>query len=225
VAARWNSSRAPQGPRSRSRSSFRMRLRWANLTQVELARRLRKPQSFVSASEAGKRRVDVVEFLLIVWTLGADLSLSSQRLLLRALPSGNPRYCAARCHSLAHTATMKGFVILPHSCMVECTFSWFGHNRSLARPSRTLPTPWAPSLPSRQSSLPLGGLSGRRSPTHQTAGLHRTIVKVCKPDCEGTIAGTRGNGEDAALANSATPVKRSRGEALLFSGQPCRTPR
>jgi len=23
------------------------------------------------------------------------------------------------------------------------------------------------------------------------------MVKVCKPDCEGTIAGTRGNGEDA----------------------------
>ena len=30
VAARRNSSRAPFGPRSRSRSSFRMRLRWAN---------------------------------------------------------------------------------------------------------------------------------------------------------------------------------------------------
>src|SRR5215469_8397255 len=30
VAARWNSSRAPLGPRSRSRSSFRMRLRCAN---------------------------------------------------------------------------------------------------------------------------------------------------------------------------------------------------
>src|SRR5881392_2470487 len=30
VAARWNSSRAPFGPRNRSRSSFRMRLWWAN---------------------------------------------------------------------------------------------------------------------------------------------------------------------------------------------------
>jgi CheY-like chemotaxis protein len=30
VAARWNSSRAPFGPRNRNRSSFRMRLRWAN---------------------------------------------------------------------------------------------------------------------------------------------------------------------------------------------------
>src|SRR6266849_6859298 len=47
--------------------------------------------------------------------------------------------------------------------------------------------------------LPSGGLLGRRSPTHQAAGLHRTMVKVCKPDCEETIAGTRGNGEDAPI--------------------------
>jgi len=46
--------------------------RRANMTQVELARRLGKPQSVVSAIEAGKRRVDIVEFLLIIRTLGAD---------------------------------------------------------------------------------------------------------------------------------------------------------
>ena len=46
--------------------------RRANMTQVELARRLGKPQSVVSAIEAGKRRVDLVEFLLIARTLGAD---------------------------------------------------------------------------------------------------------------------------------------------------------
>ena len=44
----------------------------ANLTQVDLARRLGKPQSVVSGYENGRRRVDVVEFLLIVRTLGAD---------------------------------------------------------------------------------------------------------------------------------------------------------
>jgi transcriptional regulator with XRE-family HTH domain len=44
----------------------------ANITQVELARRLGKPQSFVSAYELGKRRVDVIEFLLIARALGAD---------------------------------------------------------------------------------------------------------------------------------------------------------
>jgi len=46
--------------------------RRANMTQQELARRLGKPQSVVSGYEAGKRRIDVVEFLLITRTLGAD---------------------------------------------------------------------------------------------------------------------------------------------------------
>jgi transcriptional regulator with XRE-family HTH domain len=46
--------------------------RKANLTQVELAALLGKPQSVVSGYEAGKRRVDVVEFLLIARTLGGD---------------------------------------------------------------------------------------------------------------------------------------------------------
>jgi hypothetical protein len=44
----------------------------ANMTQVELARRLRKPQSAISALEAGTRRVDLAEFMLIARTLGAD---------------------------------------------------------------------------------------------------------------------------------------------------------
>jgi DNA-binding transcriptional regulator YiaG len=44
----------------------------AKLTQVELARRLGKPQSLVSAFEGGLRRVDVIEFSLIARTLGAD---------------------------------------------------------------------------------------------------------------------------------------------------------
>jgi transcriptional regulator with XRE-family HTH domain len=46
--------------------------RRANVTQQELAMRLGKPQSFVSAYESGQRRVDVVEFLLIVRMLGGD---------------------------------------------------------------------------------------------------------------------------------------------------------
>jgi transcriptional regulator with XRE-family HTH domain len=44
----------------------------ANMTQVELARRLGKPQSVVSEYENGRRRVDLIEFLLIVRALGAD---------------------------------------------------------------------------------------------------------------------------------------------------------
>jgi transcriptional regulator with XRE-family HTH domain len=46
--------------------------RKANMTQVELARRLGKPQSVVSGYENGRRRVDVVEFLSIVRALGAN---------------------------------------------------------------------------------------------------------------------------------------------------------
>jgi transcriptional regulator with XRE-family HTH domain len=46
--------------------------RSANLTQVELAARLRKPQSFVSDYERGQRRVDIPEFVVITRTLGAE---------------------------------------------------------------------------------------------------------------------------------------------------------
>lgn len=35
----------------------------AGLTQVEAARRLRKPQNFISKCERGERRVDAVELL------------------------------------------------------------------------------------------------------------------------------------------------------------------
>ena len=46
--------------------------RKANLTQVELAALLGKPQSVVSGYENGRRRVDLVEFLVIVRALAAD---------------------------------------------------------------------------------------------------------------------------------------------------------
>ena len=46
--------------------------RKAKLTQVELAARLGKPQSVISAIEAGMRRVDLVEFLAVVRALNAD---------------------------------------------------------------------------------------------------------------------------------------------------------
>lgn len=44
----------------------------AGVSQRELARRLGSDQSFVSKYEAGRRRLDVVEFLRIVAALGAD---------------------------------------------------------------------------------------------------------------------------------------------------------
>lgn len=46
--------------------------RRARLTQVALATRLRKPQSFVSSYECGQRRLDILEFIRIVDELGYD---------------------------------------------------------------------------------------------------------------------------------------------------------
>ena len=44
----------------------------AKLTQVQVAARLRKPQSFVSKYEHAERRLDVVEFLMVCQALNAD---------------------------------------------------------------------------------------------------------------------------------------------------------
>lgn len=42
------------------------------MTQVELARRLKRRQSFISDYERGQRRLDVIEFLDITRALKAD---------------------------------------------------------------------------------------------------------------------------------------------------------
>ncbi|WP_433935606.1 helix-turn-helix domain-containing protein [Brevundimonas diminuta] len=44
----------------------------AEITQVELAERLGKPQSFVSKVERGERRLDVIEFCQVSEALGCD---------------------------------------------------------------------------------------------------------------------------------------------------------
>lgn len=44
----------------------------AGLTQQEVAELLGKPQSFVAKYENGERRLDVIEFLIIVSKIGAD---------------------------------------------------------------------------------------------------------------------------------------------------------
>jgi transcriptional regulator with XRE-family HTH domain len=44
----------------------------AGLTQQQLARRLRKPQSFVSNYEQGQRRIEILELLRVVEAIGAD---------------------------------------------------------------------------------------------------------------------------------------------------------
>jgi transcriptional regulator with XRE-family HTH domain len=44
----------------------------AGLTQHDVAKRLRRPQSFVAKYEGGERRIDVVEFIAIMRVIGAD---------------------------------------------------------------------------------------------------------------------------------------------------------
>jgi transcriptional regulator with XRE-family HTH domain len=42
------------------------------LTQIDVAARLRKPQSYVSKYERGERRLDIVEFFDVARALGID---------------------------------------------------------------------------------------------------------------------------------------------------------
>lgn len=44
----------------------------SGVTQQELAKRLRRPQSFVSKFENGERRLDVVEFVKIARLMGVE---------------------------------------------------------------------------------------------------------------------------------------------------------
>ena len=44
----------------------------AGVTQEQLAKRLNRPQSFVSKCENGERRVDIVELLEILQSIGVE---------------------------------------------------------------------------------------------------------------------------------------------------------
>lgn len=44
----------------------------ASLSQVDLAQRLSRPQSFVSKVESGERRLDVIEYIELCEALGCD---------------------------------------------------------------------------------------------------------------------------------------------------------
>jgi transcriptional regulator with XRE-family HTH domain len=50
------------------------------MIQSDVARRLRRPQSFVSKYEGGERRLDLVEFLHIARAVGFDPARFVERL-------------------------------------------------------------------------------------------------------------------------------------------------
>lgn len=44
----------------------------AGMTQVQVSKKLKKPQSYVSKYERGERRLDVIEFLEVAKSLGLN---------------------------------------------------------------------------------------------------------------------------------------------------------
>ncbi len=63
----------------------------AGVTQQELAKRLRKPQSFISAYESGQRRVDLLELARIAASLGADPRKICAKILNTLLKDQKPK--------------------------------------------------------------------------------------------------------------------------------------
>jgi transcriptional regulator with XRE-family HTH domain len=49
---------------------FRLARENGGLTQEEVAKRLKRPQSYVSKYESGERRLDLIEFLRVAKVLG-----------------------------------------------------------------------------------------------------------------------------------------------------------
>jgi transcriptional regulator with XRE-family HTH domain len=69
----------------------------AKLTQHALARRLKKPQSFIAKYEGGERRLDVVEFVAIARALGADpLKLMAEFVAGTGGKPGGPKRASAK---------------------------------------------------------------------------------------------------------------------------------
>jgi transcriptional regulator with XRE-family HTH domain len=52
----------------------------ADLTQVQVAKRLKRYQSYVTLIETGQRRIDVVEFMDIADAIGFDAPAAIKRL-------------------------------------------------------------------------------------------------------------------------------------------------
>lgn len=59
--------------------------RAAGLTQAELAKRLAKPQSYISKIERLERRIDIVELCVLVDALGIE-RLKAMALLTKNIP-------------------------------------------------------------------------------------------------------------------------------------------
>ena len=65
--------------------AFRVRLvelrKAAGLTQRQLAKRVKRPRSFVSRIEQGERRLDVIEFFWVCLACGVDPEKTTAKLM------------------------------------------------------------------------------------------------------------------------------------------------
>ncbi len=74
-------SQTLRSPRHEALTAFIIEKRKkAGLTQAEVARRLKRYQSFVATVESGQRRIDVVEFLDLADAIGFDPREAIKRL-------------------------------------------------------------------------------------------------------------------------------------------------
>ena len=67
----------------------------AGMTQVEAAARLQRPQSFISNSESGERRVDVAEFVAFCRVYGADPGKIIEAMTSPHIGTSKPRKAAS----------------------------------------------------------------------------------------------------------------------------------
>ena len=66
-------SKTLRTPRQRKLLALLIKLRKAkDLTQADVAARLKRTQSFVAKYEGGERRLDIIEFVDVVQALGGD---------------------------------------------------------------------------------------------------------------------------------------------------------
>lgn len=68
----------------------------SGLSQVQLAKKLRKPQSFVSSYERGQRRMDMLEFTSVVLAIGGDVGAIATDIFDAIVPPSKRKLAADR---------------------------------------------------------------------------------------------------------------------------------